>query len=112
MLDETDGDPINQEHHVSTVSLTRGWFDLPFPRDVEYIGFGRLEVDEPDSSVSLLNLVVPRALTANPREKFSVSLNRWRNGVERLDNRASALLPQPGVELRDLRLEQATYKAR
>ncbi len=64
-----------------------------------------LEVDQLNAAMALLGLVVPAALAAQPHQHFAVALDRRRDRVERLDDRAQRVGRKPRVELRQLRFE-------
>ncbi len=64
VLDDADGNAIDDEHHVRPVAFARRRLQLPFPRDVKDVLAQTLEIDELNVAVALFALVVPLPLAA------------------------------------------------
>ena len=98
MLDDGYRQAVDHEHHVRTVALARRRFELPFPGDVKEVGPRTLKIDDLDGPLTLLGLVVPLPLPAQPGKHLSVALNGWRERFESFDDGAEGAARHPGVE--------------
>ena len=107
VLNDSDRHAVDDEHHVRTVPLSGLRLDFPFPRDVEGIDVRRVEVNESDGAVTILSLVVPLPLPAQPSEDLPIALNRRRECFESFDGGADGVVRHPRIELTKLRLKFA-----
>src|SRR6185369_7413393 len=66
VLDDADGDAVDDEHDVGAVALARRRFQLPLPGDMKFVLVGRLEINEANATVALFGVVVPLSFAAKP----------------------------------------------
>ena len=98
VFDDGHRHAVDHEHHVRTVTLARRWFELPFPGHVQEVRCRSLKIDDLDGPVTLLGLVVPLPLPAQPGKHLAVALNGRRECFESLDDGADGAACHPGIE--------------
>ena len=96
--DDGDRHTVDDEHHVGPVGLASRRLEPPFPGDVQDVGAGLLEVDQPDGPLAILGLVVPVALAPQPGQHLAVALDRCRQRLQPLKGRADSRIAHPRVE--------------
>ena len=99
MLDDSYRQAVDHEHHVRAVALARRRFELPFPGDVKDVRPRTLKVDQPHMTVTLLGLVVPLPLPAQPGKHLAVAFNGRRERFELFDDCTDGAARHPGIEL-------------
>ena len=98
VLDDGHRHAVDHKHHVRAVALAHRGFELPFPGDVQEVGPRPLKIDDLDGPVTLLVLVVPLPLPAQPSQHLAVAVNGRRERFESFDDGADGAARHPGVE--------------
>ena len=89
---------VDHEHHIRPVTLAGRRLQLPLPGNVIDVGARRLEIDEPDATMTLLGLVVPLPFAVQPGEHLAVALDgRW-DRFDPLDDGADGGVRHPEIE--------------
>jgi hypothetical protein len=80
-------DAVDDEHHIRAVALGAcRRLDLPLPGDLQRVMVREVVVDDLHRALSLLVLVVPLSLSAQPSQHLAVALDRRRERLDTLDD--------------------------
>ncbi len=85
MLHDADRNTVDDKHHVGTIAFARRRLDGKFPGDVKCVGCRTFEIDHFQGPLSPLIIIVPAALTTQPRQRLPITFNRGTQRFNRVN---------------------------